>query len=155
MTGVGFIDVGCPDVRERVVQIIESKNFKIKIGGVDMKVTRARTEAATARNTMLRQASDLLLESSRCATDCAKLSTAYSANYLHLGIPSSVQLRHQMITGQLLFNPLAMRFNVPNNLRTPKGIDQCRYLRQVAPQASRIQMKQFKFRIDRQCRICL
>ena len=60
MTGVGFIDVGCPDVRERVVQIIESKNLKIKIGGVDMKVTRARTEAATARNTMLRQASDLI-----------------------------------------------------------------------------------------------
>ena len=60
ITGVGFIDVGCPDVRERVVQIIESKNLKIKIGGVDMKVTRARTEAATAQNTLLRQASDLI-----------------------------------------------------------------------------------------------
>ena len=60
MTRVGFIDVGCPDVRERVVQTIESKSLKIKIGGADIKVTRARTEAATARNTALRQASDLI-----------------------------------------------------------------------------------------------
>ena len=52
MTRVGFIDVGCPDVR--------AKSLKIKIGGADIKVTRARTEAATARNTALRQASDLI-----------------------------------------------------------------------------------------------
>ena len=32
----------------------------MKIGGADIKVTRARTEAATARNTALRQASDLI-----------------------------------------------------------------------------------------------
>ena len=60
MTSVGFIDVGCPDVWERVVQIIESKNLKIKIGGMHMKVTRARTEAATARNTLVREASELI-----------------------------------------------------------------------------------------------
>ena len=60
MTSVGFIDVGCPDVRERVVEIMESRSLKIKIASMDLKVTRARTEAATARNAVLRQAFDLL-----------------------------------------------------------------------------------------------
>ena len=61
---VGFIDVGCPDARERVARIIVSKNLKITIGDHDLKVTRARTEAATARNSALRNASDLLTKRS-------------------------------------------------------------------------------------------
>ena len=60
MASVGFIDVGRPDVQERVAQTIVSKNLKNAIGGHDFKVTRARTEAATARNSASRKASDLL-----------------------------------------------------------------------------------------------
>ena len=30
MTNVGFFDADCPDVQERVVHIIESKNWKIR-----------------------------------------------------------------------------------------------------------------------------
>ena len=60
MASVGFIDVGCPDVQERVPQIIVSNNLKITIGSHDLKVARAETEAVTARNSALRKASDLL-----------------------------------------------------------------------------------------------
>ena len=60
MANIGFIDVGCPDVRERVAQILVFKTFKITMGGHDLKVTRAQTEAATVRNYIFRKASDLL-----------------------------------------------------------------------------------------------
>ena len=45
---------------KKTLLILLGKNLKITIGGNDLKVTRTRTEEATAQNYALRKASDLL-----------------------------------------------------------------------------------------------
>ena len=60
MTGVGLIDVGCPDLRELLVKTVESKGLKVQSGGKELKVVRALTRSASDRNKAIREAADLL-----------------------------------------------------------------------------------------------
>ncbi len=60
MSGVGLIDVGCPDLRELLIKSIESKGLKVQSGGKDLKVARAKSQSARDRDGALAKASVIL-----------------------------------------------------------------------------------------------
>ena len=60
MTGVGLIDVGCPDLREMLMKTIESKDLKLVCRGKNLKVRRAKTQSASERDIALMKAAGLL-----------------------------------------------------------------------------------------------
>ena len=58
ITGVALIDVGSPDLREMLVNIISGKDLKVLWEGKSLKVTRAKPKSASDRDGVLVKASE-------------------------------------------------------------------------------------------------